>query len=148
MARAQEKITLNPTSMHHIYECDIDDSGLLRQIALLKKFKDGSICYIDVAPLHDIDKRRIKKIITSQHADKYELWELMSQSKLNNGMNALDFFHTNFAKVKRPLGAKASGPADTLESVSGAGVSDTMIGSNFVNPAEATLDQSTGSFLR
>ena len=139
------EIALTPTSMPHIFLCDVDDSGLMKEIALVKRFKDGSIYYIEVEPLHRIDKSRIKKIVTSQHADKYELWELMSQAKLSNGMNALDFFHANNVKVKRPRGARAA-TGQGLDSVTAYGDSGQMIGSNFVNPAEATLDQTTKNF--
>jgi len=141
---AKDKIELKPTTLPHIYLCDIDDSGLLREVALVKEFKDGSIYYIDVDPLHQIDKARLKKIVSGPHSDKYSLWELLAMSKLSNGMNALDFFHSNCVKVKRPKGARASagGLADAYN------VSDTMIGSDFSNPAEAMLDPTTGRFDR
>ena len=141
--QARETIDLTPTSLPHVFLCDIDDSGLLKEILVVKKFKDGSLYYVEIDPLHAIDKGRIKKIVTSQHADKYECWELLSQSKLSNGMNALDFFHSNNVKVKRPKGARASsGGLDTVAAYN----SDKMIGSDFTNPAEATLDRATGNF--
>jgi hypothetical protein len=141
--QARETIDLTPTSLPHVFLCDIDDSGLMKEILVVKKFKDGSLYYVEIDPLHAIDKGRIKKIVTSQHADKYECWELLSQSKLSNGMNALDFFHSNNVKVKRPKGARASsGGLDTVQAYN----SDKMIGSDFVNPAEATLDRATGNF--
>ena len=105
---SKDKIELKPTSLPHIFLCDVDDSGLLREILVVKQFKDGSMYYIDIDPLHQIDKVRIKKIVKSQHADKYAAWELMAMNKLSNGMNALDFFHSNCVKVKRPKGARAS----------------------------------------
>jgi hypothetical protein len=140
---AKDKIELTPTSLHHIFLCDVDDSGLLKEIMLVKKFKDGSIYYIEIDPLHNIDKGRIKKIVSSQHADKYEGWELLSQTRLSNGMNALDFFHSNNVKVKRPRGAKSS--SGSLETVQAYGT-DKMVGSDFVNPAEANLDPTTRTF--
>ena len=140
---AKDTIELQPTSLPHIFLCDVDDSGLLKEIAVVKRFKDGSIYYLEIDALHAIDKSRIKKIVTSQHADKYELWELMSQSRLSNGMNALDFFHSNNVKAKRPKGARAS--SGGLEEVPAYGT-DKMIGSEFVNPAEATLDPATKNF--
>lgn len=139
----KETIDLQPTSLRHIFLCDIDDSGLLKEIALVKKFTDGTIYYIDIEPLHAIDKSRIKKIVSSSHADKYELWELMAESKLSNGMNALDFFHMNTVKVKRPKGARAA--TGGLEQISGQ-ISDDTIGANFSNPAEASLDQTSKQF--
>jgi hypothetical protein len=140
---AKDTIELKSTSLPHIFLCDIDDSGLLKEVMLVKKFKDGSIYYIEIDTLHQIDKGRIKKIVSSQHADKYEAWELLSQAKLSNGMNALDFFHSNNVRVKRPKGARAS--AGSLETVQAYG-SDKMVGSDFVNPAEATLDPTTKNF--
>jgi hypothetical protein len=138
MAQAQDEIVLKPTTLPHVFHCDIDDSGLLKEIFLVKKYKDGTIFYIEVDPLHQIDKARLKKIVTSQHAKLYEGYELLSQHKLSNGMNALDFFHVNCVKVKRPKGARAN--SGGLESVS-SGVRDQMIGADFVNPAEARLTQ-------
>lgn len=139
----KDTIELQRTTLPHIFLCDIDDSGLLKEILLVKKFADGSIYYVEIDPLHMIDKGRIKKIVTSQHADKYEAWELLSQSKLSNGMNALDFFHSNNVKVKRPRGARAS--TGGLESIPSYG-QDKMIGADFVNPAEAMLDPTTKNF--
>jgi hypothetical protein len=142
--QARETIELTPTSLPHIFLCDVDDSGLLKEVMVVKKFKDGSIYYIEIDALHNIDKGRIKKIVSSQHADKYEAWELLSQARLSNGMNALDFFHSNNVKSKRPKGARAS--TGSLESVQAYGT-DKMIGSDFVNPAEAQLDKTTGNFI-
>lgn len=139
---AKDVIELTPTTLQHIFLCDVDDTGLLKEIAVLKQFKDGSIYYIDIDPLHMIDKARIKKIVSSPHADKYPLWNLMAESKLSNGMNALDFFHTNCVKVKRPRGARSA--AGSLMDVKTS--SDKMIGVDFTNPAEARLDRSTNEF--
>ena len=145
MATAKDKIELQATSLPHVFLCDVDDTGLLQEILVVKKFKDGSIYYISIDPLHQIDKARIKKIITSQHADKYECWELLSQSKLSNGLTALDFFHSNCVKAKRPKGARAQ--TGGLESVQAYGV-DKMVGSDFTNPAEAKLDRASGQFAQ
>lgn len=138
------EIVLNPTSMPHVFLCDVDDSGLLKEILVVKKTKDGTVYYVDINTLHPIDKSRIKKIISSQHADKYECWELLSQATLSNGINALDFFHNNNVKIKRPRGAKAA-HGQGLADVS-AYVSDSVVGSDFVNPAEASLDKTTKNF--
>ena len=141
------EIKLQPTGLPHIFLCDVVDTGLLQEIMVVKNFKDGSIYYVAIDPLHSIDKGRIKKIVSSQHADKYECWELLSQSRLSNGMNALDFFHSNNVKVKRPKGARAS--AVGLDSLATYGAdSDKMIGSDFSNPAEVSLDPATKTFAQ
>ena len=143
MAMAKDEIILTPTRLPHIFLCDIDDSGLLKEIMVVKKFKDGSIYYVEIDPLHSIDKGRIKKIVSSQHADKYECWELLSQARLSNGMNALDFFHSNNVRVKRPRGARAN--TGGLETIASYG-DDKVIGSDFANPAEVNLDPTTKNF--
>jgi hypothetical protein len=113
---------------------------------VVKKFKDGSIYYVEIDPLHNIDKARIKKIVSSQHADKYDCWELLSHARLSNGMNALDFFHSNNVKIKRPRGARAS--TGGLETIAAYGT-DKMIGTEFgTNPAEVNLDKASGVFAR
>lgn len=138
------EIELHATRLPHIFHCDIHDTGFLREIAVLKKTKDGSIFYIDIEPLHQIDKARIKKAVTSQYAADRPLWEIFSNTTLSNGMNALDFFHSNSVKVKRPKGAKST--VGGLDTVAATGKEDKMIGSEFVNPAEATLDPASRVF--
>ena len=139
----KEQIAKKATDLPHIFRMDVDDSGLLQEIALVKEETDGTIYYVPISPLHQIDKQRLKKIVTSVHADKYPLWELLSQATLSNGMNALDFFHYNCVKTKRPKGALAS--RDTLGSING-NISDRVIGSDFANPAETSLDPNTKQF--
>lgn len=146
MAQAKETIELHATKLPHIFHCDIDDTGLLREIAVVKKTKDGTLYYIDIEPLHTIDKARLKKAVMTQYAAERPLWEILSNITLSNGMNALDFFHSNSVKVKRPKGAKVS--VGGLDSISGSvpGATDKMIGSEFVNPAEANLDTASRVF--
>lgn len=106
---AQNKIEMRATNLLHVKLIDWNDDGLLKEIAVVMETEDGTIFGIEVDKLHPIDKARLKRVITSVHADKYPLWELLSQGKLNNGLNALDFFHQNYVKVKRPRGAVIGG---------------------------------------
>lgn len=108
-AQPQTRIEKRPTAFHHVFLIDWDDNGIFKEVVVLKEFEDGTIRGIEVERLHPIDKSRIKKIVTSQHADKYELWELMSQITMKNGYNALDFFTVNYMKEKRPRGAIVGG---------------------------------------
>lgn len=131
--------------LHHISQIDVDDSGILTEVAIVKKDEDGSIFYINTEVLHPIDKARLKKIVISQHADKYSLWELLSQARLSNGMNALDYFHYNFVKCKRAPGSKMT--SSGLSGINGASLntSDNMIGSDFTDPFSAEIDGSRGT---
>jgi len=133
MATAIEK---RATDLRHVYLCDWNDDGILREIAVVMETQDGTLFGIDVDKLHPIDKARLKKVITSVHADKYPLWELLSQARLNNGMNALDFFHNNYVKVKRPRGAVIGGGLASIE----LDVDDgKLIGSSFSDPRGASV---------
>jgi len=137
---------LRATSMNHIFFFDVEGDGRLREVAVVKAAKthEGSIqsvYYIDIALLDNVDKGRLKGLVTGTHADKYELWDLMSQGTLNNGKNALDYFHQ--------LVRTTHGPGATNTSLGGglAGVkieSNTMVGAEFGDPAGASLDGQPG----
>jgi len=117
----------------HVEYVDIDGSGVLKEVAIVKRWEDGSFSYIETGTLDNIDRGRLKTILMSPHADKYELWELLSMAKINNGMIALDYFH-QLTKKKNPAGSKERIIGGSLRDA--APVSDKMIGSEFVNPGE------------
>lgn len=129
------RIDKRPTDIKHVFLIDWHDDGILKEIAVVSEMPDGSIYGIEIDKLHPLDKGRLKKYLVSVHADKYPLWELMSQGKLNNGVNALDFFHMNYVKVKRPRGAVLGGGLASIE-VYG---SDRQIGSEFSDPRGAQI---------
>jgi len=133
---ATAQIEKKPTNLPHVFLIDWNDDGMLKEIAVVMEKNDGTIFGIEVDKLHSIDKQRLKKFLVSVHADKYPLWELLSQGRLNNGMSALDFFHANYVKQKRPRGAVLGGG---LASVEVYNTSDKMIGSEFANPSTATI---------
>lgn len=137
------KIPMRATDLPHIFLMDVNDTGIFEEVAVVAELPDGTVCYIQIANLHQIDKARIKKVVTSQHAKMYPLWELLSQARLSNGCNALDYCHVNFVKQKRPKGAKLT--QESLSSVS-TRISDKMIGSDSSNPMEVSLDQTTKMF--
>lgn len=132
------------TGMNHVVYFDIENDGRMREVALVKMDKnpDGSVrsvYYIDIALLDNIDKGRLKTIVTSVHANKYELWDLMSQSTsiLSNGKNSLDYFH-QLTRVVHGLGAVTSGISGGLSSVKGEG--NQIIGSEFSPPDSGSFD--------
>jgi hypothetical protein len=133
---------LRPTSMNHIFFFDTENDGRLREVAVVKAARtpDGSVqsvYYIDIALLDNVDKGRLKGLVTGQHADKYELWDLMSQSTLNNGKNALDYFHQLVKTVHGP-GATNTSLGGGLAGVKVEGT--TMVGAEFGDPAGASLE--------
>lgn len=133
---------LKPTGLNHIYYFDVAGDGRLREVAVVKmaKLPDGtvqSVYYIDVALLDNVDKGRLKAIVTNRHADKYELWDLLSQNTLSNGKNALDYFH-QLTKVENGPGAVNTGFSGGLAGVAPEGSS--VIGSECSDPQSAALD--------
>lgn len=128
-----------PKKYRHLDYIDVQDNGQRREVAVLKRWEDGSFSYVDTAVLDGIDRGRLKSIIQSVHADKYELWELMSMTTLNNGLIALDYFH-QLAKIKRAKGSiNVIGTATSVLDTP-AVKNNTMIGAEFTDPSKFTTD--------
>ena len=127
------------TQYKHVEHIDVNEDGILEQVAVVKRWEDGSISYIDIAKLGDIDKGRLKTVISSVHADKYELWELLDHTTLSNGINALIFFHQSFIEMKLSPNAKAARYGGGLETArfkeTGA-----IIGSEYTDPSSGVRD--------
>lgn len=138
------KIEKRPTDLRHVFLIDWNDDGLFKEIAVVKEDADGTIYGIEVDKLHPIDKARLKKFIVSVHADKYPLYELLAQGRLNNGVNPLDFFHTNYVKVKRPKGAVLGGGLASIDVYADNG---RMIGSEFADPRGGSIASEVPSAL-
>jgi hypothetical protein len=138
VAQATEKkgISKVPTTFKHVFLVDINDNGQLREVAVIKEEANGSLIYVDVASLDIIDKGRLKKLVTSMHADKYPLWELMSLERLSNGMNGLDYFH-QMARTKLAPGHVNTAMGGGLGGVRAESTS--IPGVNFSDPTSAVI---------
>lgn len=133
---------IKPTKMNHVFFLDIHADGKYREVAIVKLVKnpDGrirSVYYIDVALMDNVDKGRIKALVTDIHADKYELWDLMSQKNLSNGKNALDYFHQVTRVIHGP-GAVTGGFGSGLAGVTAEG--SNIVGSDFTDPGSGALE--------
>ena len=133
---------MKSTGMNHIAFFDINDDGRMREVAIVKldKSTDGavrSVYYIDVGLLDNIDKGRLKAVVTNQHANKYELWDLLAQQTLSNGKNALDYFH-QLTRVVHGRGAVEGGFGGGLAGVRAE--SNMIVGAEFSPPDSASLD--------
>lgn len=138
-------IIKHPTPMKHVYYVDINDNGQFKEVAVVKEWPNGSLSYIDIALIDNVDRGRLKKVLTGGHADKYPLWELLAQERLSNGKNGLDYFH-QMVRTK-----KAPGHVDNLMTGGGSlfdpGVrseSSAVIGSQFTDTASAVVDSTSG----
>jgi hypothetical protein len=67
--------------------------GMVYEAAIMKRDQDNGDCYfIRIDHLDDIDKSRMRTILTSRNATRYALWDLLDQTTLPNGLNALEYF--------------------------------------------------------
>ena len=79
------------------------EGGIMTECAIMKKTPDGHIWFFPVASLDMVDKTRLLNILRNRNAELYELWDLMSQITLGNGINALTYFN-QLVKVRTPGG--------------------------------------------
>ena len=86
-------IQIRPTQLPHVAYMDIHGNGIMSECAIMRKDNLGNIYYFEVKTMDNIDKQRLLKIVQDRNATSFELWDLMSQKTLGNGMNALNYFH-------------------------------------------------------
>jgi len=90
-------------SLPHIFWIDLRQDGTFTECAVMKRDKLGNVFYFPLTAIDDIDKKRLHKIVTNRNAVHFELWDLMSNITLNNGVNALSYFH-QLVRVMTPAG--------------------------------------------
>ena len=124
----------------HIEFLDVDGTGIKKEIVVVKKWENGIISYIDLAKLDKIDRARMKQVLSHPGAqnDTMQLYQIMATITLNNGLNALDYFHSNFTKQYRPVNFQAP-VGGALDGVDTRIISTTMIGAEYANPGEAAV---------
>lgn len=100
-------IIARPGNLPHIKWIDLKNDGVLIECAVMKEDDFGNIYFIQVNQLDAIDRRRLARVLQNRNAQNFELWDLMSNITLNNGINALTYFH-QLVKVITPTGVVAS----------------------------------------
>lgn len=86
-------LVVRPGHLPHIKWIDLQGNGVLVECAIMAEDSLGNLSYIQVNNLDAVDRRRLLKIITSRNATQFPLWDLLSNITLNNGVNALTYFH-------------------------------------------------------
>ena len=94
----------------HIEWLELNDDGVLYEVAVMKREPNGSVMFIRLDLLDEIDKTRLIKILKNRNIENFELWDMMSQVTLGNGANALKYFH-QLVKILTPNG-KVIDPRD------------------------------------
>lgn len=87
----------------HVYWVDLNGDGLAKEVAVIKRDRVGNLYFIQLNKLDEIDLNRMFNILRNRNASHFELWDLMAQVTLGNGVNALKYFH-QLVKVLSPSG--------------------------------------------
>ncbi len=77
----------------HIEWIELYEDGILHECAILKTDATGNKLFFPVNYLDSIDKQRLSVILGDRNISNFELWDIMSQKTLGNGVNALAYFH-------------------------------------------------------
>lgn len=87
----------------HVQHIDLYGNGILHEVVVVKEEINGDIHFIQTSILDEIDLVRLRLILDKRDSHLYPMWDLMSQTTLKNGMNALEYFH-QLVKIKTAAG--------------------------------------------
>lgn len=82
----------------HIEWIELYEDGVMHECAVLKEDPEGNKLFFPINHLDTIDRNRLGQILMDRNARTLELWDLMAQKTLGNGLNALLYFH-QFTKL-------------------------------------------------
>jgi len=78
----------------HYVSMDLYGNGIGYNVVIVKEEEsNGDVYFIKEEDLDRIDRSRMRQILSKRNADQYPLWDLMAQTTLKNGVNALEYFH-------------------------------------------------------
>ena len=96
-------VNMREGNLPHIWWIDLKNDGVFVECAVMSKDNLGNVMYFALNNIDDIDKRRLFRIVSNRNAKHFELYDLMSTLTLNNGVNALVYFH-QLVHVMTPSG--------------------------------------------
>ena len=89
----QQQPIIPPGAQRHMERLPLDADGTQHEVIVLKRYPNGDRMFIRVEDLDDEDRKRMKTYLSEPHAAQFELWDLLCNRRLGNGMNALEYFH-------------------------------------------------------
>lgn len=98
---------------NHVYWADIKGQGLMQEVVVVAHNPNGSVWFIPVESLDNIDRQRMFRLITDRTAQMLPLYEIMAHVRLNNGINALEYFQ-QLVKFMTPTGNVISGNTNMI----------------------------------
>lgn len=102
-----------PSRYSHVYWADIKGQGLLQEVVVVAHNPNGSVWFIPLESLDNIDKQRMFRLITDRTASMLPLYEIMAHVRLNNGINALEYFQ-QLVKFMTPTGNVINGNTNMI----------------------------------
>lgn len=88
----------------HVEYLVLEDDKVAVECAILRKTPTGDTFYLTIESLDGIDRSRLVNLLSRPNSHQSELWEIMMYVTLNNGVNALEYFH-QLVYVKTASGA-------------------------------------------
>ena len=87
----------------HVQYLDLFGNGILKEVVVVKEEINGDKYFIQTDVLDMVDLERLRHILDKRDSNMYPMWDLMGQTMLRNGMNALEYFH-QLVRVKTAAG--------------------------------------------
>lgn len=87
----------------HVQYLDLYGNGVLKEVVVVKEEVNGDKYFIQTDTLDEVDLVRLRQILDKRDSNIYPLWDLMGQTMLRNGMNALEYFH-QLVRIKLATG--------------------------------------------
>jgi len=89
------KVNLRDSNLPHIKWCEIQaGSGIEEEVCVMRiDPSNGDVYFFSVGALDATDRQRLIEIERMRNANLYEMWDLMKNHTLRNGVNALEYFH-------------------------------------------------------
>lgn len=103
----------------HVEWFELYADGIMHECAVMKRDAYGNVLYFRINDLDAIDKRRLVNLLVDRNARSMELWDLMSNKTLGNGVNALSYFNqlvkqlTPNGKILDPRAGQMGGTVKT-----------------------------------
>ncbi len=102
------KLAINNTRFQeskysHVYWADLNGAGIIQEVVVIAAAPNGTVWFIPVSCLDHIDRIRMFRLINDRTSNMLPLYEVMMHTRLNNGVNALEYFH-QLTKMMTPNG--------------------------------------------
>ena len=82
----------NNQRYEHIKYMRVGKSTMVEEVLILAE-DVSNVYFIRTNELDEVDRTRVRSILGKRNANNFPLWDLLDQTTLGNGKNALEYFH-------------------------------------------------------